>query len=442
MSTLTKENYLEKECVQNFVGWLSQHLDTQTFAHSYRQRATGTEWSCDSLHDAFKQYAWGSQSFDQNNARLAELRQALCHALGPRATDVAACNAAIDVMDWGGVRPGNVRWLDANRHGLVQLLIHTRDALNAGDTQGSVLSSAKLRFNAGMSKVYSLICQNFVIYDSRVAAALGWAVTRFCQAHSITQLPAELAFPWAPAKQSATHTPAKLRNPSTNTLGFRQVRRGSDHAQWNLKASWLLEAVLEHPNAENSLFMASKKLGHGLRALEAALFMIGYDLTHLAPPAEPEPSMVEAKRAEASSIDGGWIECCTIAQSKQFFYRIMESGIQVKDGTYFSFADIKATLEVLCKSLDGKSFPLSNSATDVRNGHAPMGLGRAYFDITNGSNPPDTSRLAAVLEECGVIVPVDIRVRKGRLWTVNPKFFASAEGSASLDIVRIWRGLA
>ncbi|WP_211296944.1 hypothetical protein [Malikia spinosa] len=438
---MTKEDYLEKECVQNFVGWLSQHLDTQTFAHSYRQRATGTEWSCDSLHDAFKQYAWGSQSFDQNNARLAELRQALCHALGPRATDVAACNAAIDVMDWGGVRPGNVRWLDANRHGLVQLLIHTRDALNAGDTQGSVLSSAKLRFNAGMSKVYSLICQNFVIYDSRVAAALGWAVTRFCQAHSITQLPAELAFPWAPARQSATHPSANRRNPSTNTLQFPQIRRSSDHAQWNLKASWLLEAVLEHPNAENSLFMASKQLGHGLRALEAALFMIGYDLTRPASAAEPEPRVVEVQQKEVSSSDGGWVECFTIAQSKQFFYRITESGIQVKDGTYFSFADIKATLDFLCKNLGDKQFPLSNSATDVPNGCAPMGLGWAYAKSVNG-NPPDTSRLAAILEECGVIVPVDIRVRKGRLWTVNPKFFASAEGSASLDIVRIWRGLA
>jgi hypothetical protein len=303
-----------------------------------------------------------------------------------------------------------------------------------------VLTRDNLRFNAGMSKVYSLICQKFVIYDSRVAAALGWAVTRFCEAHAITQIPAELAFPWAPARQSATHPSANRRNPSTNTLQFPQIRRSSDHAQWNLKASWLLEAVLEHPNAENSLFMASKPLGHGLRALEAALFMIGYDLTRPASAAEPEPRVVEAQQEEVSSIDGGWIECCTITQSKQFFYRITESGIQVKDGTYFSFDDIKATLEVLCKSPNNLPFPLGNSATDARNGEAPMGLGRAYFQSTC-KNPPNTSRLAAILEDFGVIVPVDIRVRKGRLWTVSPKFFSSAEGSASLDIALIWSGL-
>lgn len=35
------------------------------------------------------------------------------------------------------------------------------------------------RFNAGMSKVYSLIVADFIIYDSRVAAALAWFVARW-----------------------------------------------------------------------------------------------------------------------------------------------------------------------------------------------------------------------------------------------------------------------
>ena len=45
-----------------------------------------------------------------------------------------------------------------------------------------------LRFNAGMTKVYSLMCDNFIIYDSRVAAALGWLVMKYCRDRKLTAL--------------------------------------------------------------------------------------------------------------------------------------------------------------------------------------------------------------------------------------------------------------
>jgi len=43
-----------------------------------------------------------------------------------------------------------------------------------------------LRVNAGMSKVYSLICESFIIYDSRVVAALGWLVMKYCSDRKLT----------------------------------------------------------------------------------------------------------------------------------------------------------------------------------------------------------------------------------------------------------------
>lgn len=88
-----------------------------------------------------------------------------------------------------------------------------------------------------MTKVYSLICESLVIYDSRVAAALGWIVVKYCQAMGLRQVPTELRFPWAPAKSAPGASNPKQRNPSAGSLIFPTLRAGALHAEWNLKAS-------------------------------------------------------------------------------------------------------------------------------------------------------------------------------------------------------------
>ncbi|MCG7400478.1 MULTISPECIES: hypothetical protein [Caballeronia] len=45
-----------------------------------------------------------------------------------------------------------------------------------------------------------------------------------------------------------------------------------------MKASWLLQAVLQHAKAQGSAFAAIEGPGRAMRGLESALFMIGYDL--------------------------------------------------------------------------------------------------------------------------------------------------------------------
>lgn len=112
-----------------------------------------------------------------------------------------------------------------------------------------MLREKTLRFNSGMTKVYSLLCDNFVIYDSRVAAALGWAIVKYCQLHGLATVPELLCFPWAAAKEGL----------------------GADRKR-------LMQAVLDHPNARESHFHTVEAPNNPLRALEAAFFMIGYDL--------------------------------------------------------------------------------------------------------------------------------------------------------------------
>lgn len=62
------------------------------------------------------------------------------------------------------------------------MLVSTTAALNSASLINPILQRTGLRFNAGMTKVYSLLADSLIIYDSRVAAALGWIVVKYCQA--------------------------------------------------------------------------------------------------------------------------------------------------------------------------------------------------------------------------------------------------------------------
>ncbi|MEN1471574.1 hypothetical protein AAIG88_30830, partial [Pseudomonas aeruginosa] len=119
-------------------------------------RKSGGIWSCGGLYDAYAQYHWPHPSlprlsrpkgadFAHNAATLSALRSDLQKVLCPTPNDSAACIAAIDVMTWGGVRAGNVRWLNANAKGLAELLINIRDALNANDTSDHRLTNPNRR---------------------------------------------------------------------------------------------------------------------------------------------------------------------------------------------------------------------------------------------------------------------------------------------------------
>ncbi|MEG0859129.1 MAG: hypothetical protein RSD81_10185 [Pseudomonas sp.] len=273
--------------VADFIEWLAGELDSPALIkHAYIDRRSGMLWSCDSLYAAYQAYAWNHPG----NTRLG-FAPGVCAASNAKALDalrddlLAAgsddalmLQAALDVMAWGGVTAHNGEWLKANEAGLARMLLEVKTALINKDPAAPVLRSNALRFNSGMTKIYSLVCPDFVIYDSRVAAALGLLVVKYCQAKGLDQVPAGLDFPWAAAKESESTPDPKRRNPSTGSLRFKRLRAGTHHARWNINASWVLAQVVAHPLTAASRFHRGVTPAQTLRALEQALFMIGYDL--------------------------------------------------------------------------------------------------------------------------------------------------------------------
>ncbi|MFJ3486784.1 hypothetical protein ACIPL1_25745 [Pseudomonas sp. NPDC090202] len=280
---MNRSVYLATPAVQHFVEWLSRHLDSAALQHRYTHRKTRQDWQFQGVSDAWRQYHWSHPAISRLNVEKGSTAASNAKALAALQTDLqaalqrmdddAACQAAIEVMIWGGVQGRNVNWLQQNRKGLAATLVATRDAIDQGQLDVAILCNKALRFNAGMTKVYSLICRDFIIYDSRVAAALGWLVVRYCEEQGLSAVPKTLAFPWAAAKEDNTATP-KNRNPGQGSLSFPRLRTGAFHAQWNMRASWLLHAVLASGAVTGEAFTGE----NALRNLEAALFMLGYDL--------------------------------------------------------------------------------------------------------------------------------------------------------------------
>jgi hypothetical protein len=440
MYEVNKSSYLKRSVVQDFVAWFGQNLDNATFAHGYINRRSGS-WQCNSLYDAYLKYQWrhrAGDTFAHSAATLTSLSRALRAALASAADDQAACRAATDVMIWGGVVAGNVRWLNANPN-LASDLLAVQAAINTQDTTHSVLADRKLRFNAGMTKVYSLLCEGLIIYDSRVAATLGWAVRKFCEAHALTSVPAELAFPWAPAKSTPNHPAPKNRDPSSPALSFPKLTAGPLHAHWNLKASWVLEAALLSPAGQASQFAGDPYLDTPalrLRAVEAALFMIGYDLDQ-----QPEtPSAPVGAAADVAPTSDVWVECQTLARRNPFRYRFVSAGLEVEEGPRFSIKEINETLDTLWRHFKSGAFPLANSATGVPNETVPMGLGTAYYRVTRKS-PAFTSRLAAILEDLNIIHPVRSSNIVGLHWVLNLNLLRVDAHANCLDVTTVFQDL-
>lgn len=399
--------YLSQPYVMGFIDWLAANLNHPTkFAHAHVDRRSGKRESYIGIADAFLKYRWPHRGIRdvqagdtlESNGQALELLQQMLRDAVSAGDDETACLAAIEVMRWGGVVNGNVKWLQENQEGLAALLRSTASCLSRGEYASAGQQGKYLRFNAGMTKVYSLLIDDFIIYDSRVAAALGWLVALYCADQGLSGLPDGLAFPWAPAKESDSSRNPKIRNPGLRTgLRFPRLRSGWSHAQWNLKSSWVLDEVLKKSGA--SPFTCDSDIP-SLRRLEAALFMIGYDLG-------------SGRAGDAVSglakpvLDGGrqWVECHTPTQRKRFFYRATQNGFELQDGKAFSRHLIGELLAELKLTFGEGVFPLANSATGVRQGTVGQGLGTVYYRVTEQKgNPPDTSKLAAILEDRGVFI--------------------------------------
>ena len=246
--------------VKQFVDWLRLRVSgVEPFQHRYTLRCY--DWICNSLWEAHKKYSWRGAKFDETQSIQSRLQKDLRDGI---ATNNARLflDAACDVFDWGGVtNHDRLCSLGANALPAFRKAVELLDPISA-DTK----RLTGCHMSAGWSKLYSLMIDGFPIYDGRVGAGMSYLVRRYCEDREVSTVPDLLAFRWSTGRGD------RNRNPSRAPWCFGTLNTSRQWLECNLWAAWVLGAV------KNEGKFGGLPQEHRLRALEAALFMIGYEL--------------------------------------------------------------------------------------------------------------------------------------------------------------------
>ena len=269
---ITKKQFYDDPDVHEMACWMAKHFDDKSeWAHRYQRNSRN--WNCNGLYDAFQKYEWDDTDWKNTKEELDAFRRDLrgaCKA-GDTGRVVLICKC---ILRWGGVKRGNIKYLEDHKPRIIQELQHMKGLLSIDKLPSKQDMCAfpnrpksEYRMNAGFSKIYSLLCDYCVMYDSRVAAALGLLARQFCKVKEYKQVPSKLEFRPPPNQTQ------QIRNASCGSLKFRPLWRNSQlYTEQVMCASWFLRLALEK---EPNVFSSGEE---GLHELAAGLFMIGYDL--------------------------------------------------------------------------------------------------------------------------------------------------------------------
>lgn len=261
---MNKNDYKNSIEVRDFILWIEERLDR--FSHSYILKSTKETWECNSIYHAYESFVWHKKNFEQTIDILSSFSERLRESIA--CEDSKLCSdVCIEIFGWGGV-------LHANRKKLQELgdflcpYLHEVKVHLSQDLSLEDYFYNELYMSAGFTKIYSLLLDDFIIYDSRVGAALGLLVRKYCEEKELVSVPENLTFAWG--NKRGDHL--KTRNPSSIRYKFPTLSTPKRHLENNIRANWLLTEILQGTNSSFGTLEKTKQL----RALECALFMVGY----------------------------------------------------------------------------------------------------------------------------------------------------------------------
>lgn len=277
--SLTRDDYLRASWVKCFVAWLRRRVRGEVcFEHRYRMPRPLRDWRCCSLWGAYEGYRWRRADFETTQGTLDCLRKEI-RAAKEAADNCRFVTAALEVLKWGGVSRSNRERLCELGDGALGTFSDAAKLLDPSQADTARLDEVRY-MNSGWTKVYSLMLDAFPMYDGRVGAAMGylvrlwWRATRpDCADEEICQVPELLRFRWLAGRGG------RNRDPSAGWLRFPALSHADPRtwAECNVRAAWVLGEV----RGEGRFGELPET--HRLRALEAALFMIGYELPRDSP---------------------------------------------------------------------------------------------------------------------------------------------------------------
>jgi hypothetical protein len=279
---MLNSDYLLDSSVDSFVNWLAIQLSSLSSLPNYNLGNKASSY-INNFHSALQGYSWPTRStliylpmgsiainsrasFQVNNALLATMSKGLNKALMYR-NDAEFRQWLIAVFHWGGVRNHNVNWASTFTNPIGEISTVLAAIKNLVDDNPEIKVPTPFRFNSGMSKVYSLLNDDLIIYDSRVARALACLVLAWQKSNrkpdsSLGML--KLRMP--PGRGSSQNPKPEIFHNMNNSA--------SRYLTWTIRASWIVNAAVTIAGPNYNLSSTNtRKLR--VREVEAALFMLG-----------------------------------------------------------------------------------------------------------------------------------------------------------------------
>lgn len=227
------------------------------------------------LEQLFRKYSWREKSLATTTRELRPLRRALRDVLRRPANLTADMLRArlIPIVRWGmGNAQAYDKWARDQGEQLTALFADGVAALNSASPDLAAFERAKM--NSGFTKPFSQAADYSIMLDGRVGAALCLLVRQFLTCHpelAVNGVPDVLAFRWGEQRPRPGLLPVP-RNPSGDGLEFSRLANAGSRrwAELNIRANWIIRAARDQAGARWC------RGHHGLRHIEAALFMLGY----------------------------------------------------------------------------------------------------------------------------------------------------------------------
>jgi hypothetical protein len=220
--------------------------------------------NCPETATTVKVLEWNETSYE-----LHKLRKGLANAIAAADGTEKWTDA---ILDWGmGPRGKAAQEFLKKQPNVAVYLDCARSVSGLGGDTSNVTADRVPVCNAGLAKVHALASPSgLIIYDSRVAFAVGECVNEWLYRERLNEIPEHLRF--MQAGRRSTGKTSKLDFPR-HSCRYRHPRESRDHRwlQTQMKCSWLFEAALEK---EQSLWPDHSGLDR-MHMLEAAFFMFG-----------------------------------------------------------------------------------------------------------------------------------------------------------------------
>ena len=273
-----KLTYLQDKHVASFCDYLLNIIIGNKPFTCKLKKVKREEYLLYSFSDGIKGYYWAGASYQSTQTTLIKLHNEL-HRAVQNNDEKAALLACLAILDWGQVYRECVNWLVsmAHQNEVVSTLTKATKLIDGTlEVESKIFQSlfqrgGDLRCNSGTTKIFALLSTKSIIYDGRVACALGMIVLDYMAEKNLKSIPEKLLF---------LMDADSKRNPSNGHLTFPSKSNMKDkllnQAISNVRINLILQKIENDVISSGVFSELNIDKSETLRAIESVLFMAGY----------------------------------------------------------------------------------------------------------------------------------------------------------------------